>query len=79
MCPPAIRYTRWSCHIHDRSPVLIPTDLRSDWLNPSLVEPEQVKELLAAIPEPLLTPREVSRAVNSVRNNGPELVEPVAS
>jgi aryl-alcohol dehydrogenase-like predicted oxidoreductase len=66
-------------HIHDRSPVLIPTDLRSDWLNPSLVEPEQVKELLAAIPEPLLTPREVSRAVNSVRNNGPELVEPVAS
>jgi putative SOS response-associated peptidase YedK len=28
---------------------------------------------------PLLTPREVSSAVNSVRNNGPELIEPTAS
>jgi putative SOS response-associated peptidase YedK len=66
-------------HIHDRSPVLVPAERRAHWLDPSLVEPERVKELLASIPEPLLTPREVSRAVNSVRNNGPELVEPVAS
>jgi putative SOS response-associated peptidase YedK len=43
-------------HIHDRSPVLVPPDLRADWLNPSLVDPEQVKELLASIPEPLLSP-----------------------
>lgn len=64
--------------IHDRCPVLVPAELRADWLNPSLTEPDQVKELLAAIPEPRLTPREVSRAVNSVRNNGPELVEPIA-
>ncbi|WP_445183335.1 SOS response-associated peptidase [Pseudonocardia sp. Cha107L01] len=66
-------------HIHDRSPLLVPNELRADWLSPSLVEPEQVKELLASIPEPLLTPREVSSAVNSVRNNGPELIELVAS
>jgi putative SOS response-associated peptidase YedK len=57
----------------------VPNELRADWLSPSLVEPEQVKELLASIPEPLLTPREVSSAVNSVRNNGPELIELVAS
>jgi putative SOS response-associated peptidase YedK len=61
------------------APVLVPAELRADWLNPSLVEPERAKELLAAIPEPFLTPREVSNAVNFVRNNGPELVEPVAS
>jgi putative SOS response-associated peptidase YedK len=42
-----------------------------------VVGPEQVKELLASIPEPLLTPREVFSAVNSVRNNGPELIEAV--
>jgi hypothetical protein len=36
-----------------------------------------VKELLAAVPEPLLTPREVSSSVNSVRNDGPELIEAV--
>jgi putative SOS response-associated peptidase YedK len=56
---------------------VVPAELRADWLNPDLVEPEQVKELLASIPEPLLTPREVSSAVNSVRNNGPELIEAV--
>jgi putative SOS response-associated peptidase YedK len=65
-------------HIHDRSPILVPPEQRADWLNPTLIEPEQVKELLAAIPEPLLTPREVSSSVNSVRNNGPELIEAVA-
>jgi putative SOS response-associated peptidase YedK len=56
---------------------VVPTELRADWLNPALVEPEQVTQLLASIPEPLLTPREVSSAVNSVRNNGPELIEAV--
>jgi putative SOS response-associated peptidase YedK len=64
-------------HIHDRSPVLVPTELRAAWLNPTVVETEQVKDLLASIPEPLLTPREVSSQVNSVRNNGPQLIEAV--
>jgi putative SOS response-associated peptidase YedK len=65
-------------HIHDRSPVLVPTELRAAWLNPTVVETEQVKDLLASIPEPLLTPRDVSSQVNSVRNNGPQLIEAVS-
>ena len=32
--------------------------------------------MLDSVPEPVLTPRVVSRRVNSVRNNGPELIEP---
>jgi putative SOS response-associated peptidase YedK len=65
-------------HIHDRSPVVIPPgELRGRWLDPSLTEPDQVRELLASIPETRLRPREVSTAVNSPDNNGPELVEPV--
>lgn len=64
-------------HIHDRSPVIVPTSLQSDWLSPAITEIESVQEMLAAIPEPRLVPYEVSTAVNSVRNDGPELLLPV--
>jgi putative SOS response-associated peptidase YedK len=64
-------------HIHDRSPLIVPQDLQSDWLNPWTTSKTEVQELLDAIPEPVLTPRVVSDKVNSVRNNGPELLAPV--
>lgn len=63
-------------HIHDRSPLILPADLWDDWLDPTTTDPSRVRELLAAVPEPHLTPRVVSAAVGSVRNNGPELIEP---
>jgi len=65
-------------HVHDRSPVVVPRgELRERWLDPALTDPDQVRELLAAIPEPRLEPYEVSPAVNSPGNNGPELVQPL--
>jgi putative SOS response-associated peptidase YedK len=64
-------------HIHDRSPVVLPHDLQAAWLDPALTDPTTVRELLAAVPPPVLKTYEVSSAVNSVRNNGPELVVPV--
>ncbi|WP_027495636.1 SOS response-associated peptidase [Rhodococcus sp. JG-3] len=64
-------------HIHDRSPVVLPPDLRASWLDPTLTDLGEVTELLAAIPEPRLEPYEVSTAVNSVKNNSPELLTPV--
>jgi putative SOS response-associated peptidase YedK len=33
--------------------------------------------LLAALPAPHLEPRPVSSAVGNVKNNGPQLIEPV--
>ncbi len=63
-------------HIHDRTPLIVPPDLYSDWLDPELTETTGVQQLLDAIPEPVLTPRVVSNEVNSVRNNGPELILP---
>ncbi|SFU10984.1 hypothetical protein SAMN04487915_11176 [Arthrobacter sp. ov118] len=48
----------------------------ADWLDPVTTDKEQVQEMLDAIPEPVLTPRVVTDRVNSVRNNGPELIEP---
>ncbi|MFI8565669.1 SOS response-associated peptidase [Rhodococcus sp. NPDC078407] len=64
-------------HIHDRSPVVLPPDLRSSWLDPTVTDLGAVQEMLAAIPEPRLEPYEVSTAVNSVKNNSPELLIPV--
>jgi putative SOS response-associated peptidase YedK len=64
-------------HVHDRSPVVLPGDLQSAWLDPGLTDLETVRELLASVPSPVLDVYEVSKAVNSVKNNGPELLTPV--
>ena len=65
-------------HIHDRCPVLLPADLWDGWLDPRVTAPDEVGAMLVHVPEPHLEPREVSRAVGNVANDGPELVLPVA-
>ena len=66
--------------IHDRTPMVIAPESWTDWLDPANNE----KELLLATMLPAtssaaggLTSHPVSTAVNSVRNNGPDLVEPL--
>lgn len=65
-------------HIHERSPVIIPRDRLTEWLDPDLTDKSDVQHLLNTLPDPVLTPRIVSTRVNSVRNNVPELIEPAA-
>jgi putative SOS response-associated peptidase YedK len=65
-------------HIHDRSPVVIPADLRSTWLDPRITDSGTVRDLLDAVPSPRLETYEVSTEVNSAANDGPQLIEPVA-
>ena len=48
----------------------------ADWLDAGTTDKADVHSLLDSVPEPVLTPRIVSDRVNSVRNNGPELLEP---
>jgi putative SOS response-associated peptidase YedK len=64
-------------HIHDRSPVVLPPELQGPWLDPHTTDPARVRELLEAVPEPRLTPREVGRAVGNVHNDTPDLLDPV--
>ncbi|MGM0384664.1 MAG: SOS response-associated peptidase [Actinomycetota bacterium] len=64
-------------HVHDRSPVIVPAALLDDWLDPAITDPDEIRTLVAAMPEPRLAPRPVGRAVGSVRNDGPGLIEPV--
>jgi putative SOS response-associated peptidase YedK len=58
-------------------PLLLPRSAWTQWLDPSL---HDVSELLVP-PSPALVAdlelRPVASTVNNVRNNGPELVEPV--
>ena len=63
-------------HIHDRSPVIVPAGMFDHWLDPETVGKDDVKEMLDAFGDRVLIPRTVSDRVNSVRSNGPELIEP---
>ncbi len=64
--------------IHDRMPVLLPDDAWERWLDPSRTEGEalaELKGLLIPAPDGALELYPVSRLVNSVRNDGPELMK----
>ncbi|HYO32519.1 MAG TPA: SOS response-associated peptidase [Nocardioidaceae bacterium] len=65
-------------HIHDRMPMLVERDQYGVWLDPTLTAPQDVREVLVPAAPGRLRAYPVSTAVNSVRNNGPELVQPLA-
>lgn len=62
--------------IHDRRPIILPADRWADWLDPTQQDPAVAVDLLRAR-GPRLVPTPVSTEVNSVRTNGPELIEPI--
>jgi putative SOS response-associated peptidase YedK len=61
-------------HIHDRQPLILTPDLWEAWLDPAVGADGAAGLLLADAPP--LVPDAVTTAVNSVRNNGPELLAP---
>ncbi|HEV2343792.1 MAG TPA: SOS response-associated peptidase [Actinocrinis sp.] len=63
--------------LHDRMPLTVPSGGWDAWLDPALDDPQRARALLDFAPRWATVP--VSEQVNSVRNNGPELIEPVAS
>jgi len=78
---------RWTCtiltttatdelgQIHDRMPLLVPATRTGDWLDPHSVAPAE--DILVPAAPGLLAVAPVSTQVNSVRNNGPELIDPI--
>lgn len=62
--------------IHDRMPLPIPPERWGDWLDPAATRP-QVEQALASHTAERLAAYPVSTDVNSVRNNGPHLMEPL--
>jgi putative SOS response-associated peptidase YedK len=61
--------------IHDRMPMIIEPDRWEDWLDPESKDPADLMALLAPAASGGLTSYPVSTAVNSVRHNGPQLIE----
>lgn len=66
-------------HIHDRMPLFVEPDGWDAWLDPAPRPTEELLELLTPAAPGLLDAYAVSTAVNNVRNNGPELVAPLAT
>ena len=65
--------------IHDRSPLLVERDRWQAWLDPDLdgaEDPAALTDLLVPATPGRLAAYPVSTAVNNVRNNGPELLQP---
>jgi putative SOS response-associated peptidase YedK len=61
--------------IHDRMPVILAPEAEAPWLAPGS-SPDELLGLLTPLDAKALSVREVSDAVNDVRQNGPELLEP---
>lgn len=63
-------------HIHHRMPVILDPADYDAWLDPDAV-PEQLARLLKPLPSVAVQAYRVGRAVNAVRNDGPECVAPL--
>jgi putative SOS response-associated peptidase YedK len=63
--------------VHDRMPAILPPSAWQDWLDPANDDLVALGGLLVPAPEGLLTLHPVSTDVNSVRNKGAHLVDPV--
>lgn len=62
--------------IHDRMPVILPRGAWADWLDPRPRDPGELRALLEPRDDLALDAYPVSTLVNSVRNDGPELIAP---
>jgi putative SOS response-associated peptidase YedK len=80
---------RWTCtvittdaedslgHIHDRMPLMVERERWAEWLDPEPTSPEGLLDLLVPAAPGRLEAFPVSTLVSNVKNNGPELVEPL--
>ena len=63
--------------IHDRMPVVLPKELEEFWLDASVEDAPTLTGIMASCPAGAMEAFEVSRLVNSVANDVPEVVAPV--
>lgn len=62
--------------VHDRMPVILPPDTWARWLDPAPATADALLPLLGPLPAEAMRAVEVDRAVNDVRNDGPECWRP---
>ena len=64
--------------IHHRMPVILSQEEEDAWLNPDLVEIEQIKLFLKPYPADQMTAHPVSTRVNYPGNDDPDVIKPLA-
>ncbi len=64
--------------IHDRMPVVLPREMEGLWLDQSVDDPIALDGVLSPYPADTMDAYEVSALVNSVANDGPEIIEALA-
>jgi putative SOS response-associated peptidase YedK len=64
--------------IHNRMPVVVPEEIWPVWLDP-LTDASELQAILQPNDDVALQIYPVNRLVNDVRNDGPELIEPLAA
>lgn len=69
------RPNTFMARIHDRMPVVVPRDAWATWLDPRPREPGELRALLEPRDDLALDAYPVPALVNSVRNDGPALIE----
>jgi putative SOS response-associated peptidase YedK len=74
-----IRFSAKLLSIHDRKPLVLVPEHSREWIAPD-TSPERAREIAIENCRPATDFRwyKVSKAVGSVRNQGPELVKPLA-
>jgi putative SOS response-associated peptidase YedK len=63
--------------VHDRMPVVLERDVWDTWLDPDNDDLDELQALLTPAAEDVLELVPVGTRVNDVRNDGPDLVDPV--
>ena len=63
--------------IHNRMPVIIPKDSYQTWLTTSEIKPEEMNPLLCPYDHTLMDAYQVSRLVNSPKNETPDCIRPI--
>jgi putative SOS response-associated peptidase YedK len=64
--------------VHDRMPAILTSPMWAAWLDPSNHDLAELTAMLDGGPPELLTMHTVSTDVNNVRNNRPDLIDPVS-
>ena len=64
--------------IHHRMPAILPREMEGFWLDRSIQDTTELRSVLTPYPDDAMEAYEVSTLVNSVANDGPDLIARVA-
>jgi putative SOS response-associated peptidase YedK len=63
--------------IHNRMPVILPSNTYAQWLDPAEQAPDQLNDLLKPYPADLMKAYPVSKFVNNPKNDTPDCITPL--